>query len=185
MTHDRKPGIGPQFVALKFQKSAVHYREAAFDEIELLNCVSTAAASELVMEEYGPNFDHCVVKLLDHFEHSGPNGRHVCMSFEMLGENLLSVIKKYDYRGTSIPVVKNFARQIFQALDFLHRHCKIIHTDLKPENILIAEASRTPPEGVLKKLLAGVDDKISKTKAKGRNPNKKKHLNMPSNVNAR
>jgi len=33
-----QPGVGPM-VALKVQKSAEHYTEAAFDEIELLNTV--------------------------------------------------------------------------------------------------------------------------------------------------
>ncbi|KAJ1939074.1 serine/threonine protein kinase, CMGC [Linderina pennispora] len=31
--------------------------------------------------------------MLDSFEHSGPNGRHVCMVFEVLGENLLSLLR--------------------------------------------------------------------------------------------
>ena len=82
-----------------------------------------------------------MVVLEDYFEHTGPNGRHVCMVFEMLGANLLSLIKRYDYQGIPIPVVKNITRQICEGLQFLHAECQIIHTDLKPENILMA-----PPE---------------------------------------
>ena len=37
-------------------------------------------------------------RLYDSFEHMGPHGRHVCMVFEVLGDNLLSLIKQYDYR---------------------------------------------------------------------------------------
>jgi hypothetical protein len=54
----------------------------------------------------GLTVDPHVVQLLDCFDHAGPNGVHVCMVFEMLGCNLLSVIKRYDYRGIPIPVVK-------------------------------------------------------------------------------
>ena len=142
-----------EFIALKIQKSAAHYREAALDEIELLSCASSAALSDQVIQEFGPNYDPCVVLLLNHFDHNGPNGRHVCMSFEMLGDNLLKVIKKYDYRGIPIPIVKNFVRQILVGLDFLHRYCSIIHTDLKPENILIGTPPPTPSIEKVKKII--------------------------------
>ena len=143
----------PEFIALKIQKSAAHYREAALDEIELLASVSKAAVSDQVIDEFGPSYDPCVVLLLNHFDHNGPNGRHVCMSFEMLGDNLLKVIKKYDYRGIPIPIVKNFVRQILVGLDFLHRHCSIIHTDLKPENILIGTPPPVPSMEKVKKII--------------------------------
>ena len=141
MCFDKKKSTpeDPVFTAMKVQKSASHYREAALDEIELLKCVSDATISPTVVREYNSvvEYDPHIVTLHDHFEHTGPHGKHVCMVFEMLGENLLKIIKKYDYQGIPIPVVKNFTKQICIALDFLHRHCKIIHTDLKPENILI------------------------------------------------
>ncbi|KAJ2843940.1 hypothetical protein IWW36_005371, partial [Coemansia brasiliensis] len=72
-------------VALKIVKSAAHYTEAALDEIEL--CTRTVSVREPhVGREY-------VAKMLDSFEHSGQNGRHVCMVFEVLGENLLSLLR--------------------------------------------------------------------------------------------
>jgi serine/threonine protein kinase len=142
-----------EFVALKIQKSAAHYKEAALDEIELLACAAKASRSDQVIREFGPSYDPCVVLLLNHFDHNGPNGRHVCMAFEMLGDNLLKVIKKYDYRGIPIPIVKNFVRQILVGLDFLHRHCSIIHTDLKPENILIGTPPPLPSMERVKKII--------------------------------
>jgi serine/threonine protein kinase len=133
------------YVALKVQKSADHYREAALDEIELLNCISKAITSEAVVSEYGPAYCPPVVQLHDHFIHKGPNGSHVCMAFEVLGENLLSLIRKFNYRGIPIPIVKRICLQALQGLDFLHRHCSIIHTDLKPENILITSNQLLTP----------------------------------------
>ncbi|EXJ92855.1 CMGC/SRPK protein kinase [Capronia epimyces CBS 606.96] len=116
-------------VALKVVRSAAHYTETAIDEIKLLNRVNQA----------NPNHPgrRYVVSLLDSFEHKGPNGVHVCMVFEVLGENLLGLIKRWNHRGIPMPLVKQITKQVLLGLDYLHRECGIIHTDLKPENVLI------------------------------------------------
>ncbi|XP_010535640.1 PREDICTED: SRSF protein kinase 2-like [Tarenaya hassleriana] len=126
-----------RYVALKVQKSAQHYTEAAMDEIKILKQIA----------EGDPDDKKCVVKLLDHFKHSGPNGQHVCMVFEYLGDNLLSLIKYSDYRGVPLHMVKELCFHILAGLDYLHRELSIIHTDLKPENVLLCsmiDPSRDP-----------------------------------------
>ncbi|XP_073140235.1 uncharacterized protein [Henckelia pumila] len=115
------------YVALKVQKSAEHYTEAAMDEVTILKQIA----------EGDPEDNKCVVKLLDHFKHSGPNGQHVCMVFEYLGDNLLTLIKYADYRGVPLHMAKEICFHILVGLDYLHRQLSIIHTDLKPENILL------------------------------------------------
>ena len=72
------------------------------------------------------------------FVHFGPNGKHFVMVFEILGVNLLEIIKRYNYRGIPLPLVRIIARQVLIGLDYLHRICNIIHTDLKPENVLLS-----------------------------------------------
>lgn len=59
------------------------------------------------------------------------------MVFEILGVNFLEIIKRYDYKGVPIPLVRKLARQCLIGLDYMHRHCKMIHTDFKPENVVI------------------------------------------------
>jgi serine/threonine-protein kinase SRPK3 len=98
------------------------------DEIKILKQI----------EEGDPYDKKCVVKLLDHFKHSGPNGIHVCMVFEFLGDNLLTLIKYSDYRGVPLSMVKEICFHILVGLlDYLHRELSVIHTDLKPENVLL------------------------------------------------
>jgi len=60
------------------------------------------------------------------------------MVFEILGVNLLEIMKRYDYKGIPIPIVRRMAKQVLIGLDYLHRYCKIIHTDLKPENVIVS-----------------------------------------------
>ncbi|CAI5716921.1 unnamed protein product [Hyaloperonospora brassicae] len=130
---DRETGAT---VALKVQKSARHYTDAARDEIELLEC-TVRAAKEAQSESMEQQEAIKVVRLVDSFEHKGPNGLHVCMVFEMMGDNLLTLIKYYNYQGVPLRLVQRLTRDMMKGLAFLHEKCKIIHTDLKPENVLL------------------------------------------------
>ncbi|KAE8781891.1 Protein kinase dsk1 [Hordeum vulgare] len=85
-----------RYVALKVQKSAQHYSEAAMDEIKILRQIADGDLED----------SRCVVKLLDHFKHTSPNGSHVYMVFEFLGDNLITLIKYTYYRGIPLPMVK-------------------------------------------------------------------------------
>lgn len=138
-----KDNVTNTYVALKIQKSSYHYTEAAMDEIDILVKVSKNTEDPAwirSLEEYGvPASQRAgfLVQLLTHFVHRGKNGNHICMVFEILGVNLLEIIKLYDYKGIPIPLVRTIARQVLIGLDYLHRICRVIHTDIKPENILL------------------------------------------------
>eukprot|EP01017_Pseudomicrothorax_dubius_P015205 TRINITY_DN1761_c0_g1_i6.p1 TRINITY_DN1761_c0_g1~~TRINITY_DN1761_c0_g1_i6.p1 ORF type:complete len:755 (+),score=172.91 TRINITY_DN1761_c0_g1_i6:38-2302(+) len=136
------------FVALKVQKSSPHYLEAAYDEVEILQRVARNASDprwietlkEYYKEEEKKEFtrdDSHVVQLLNSFIYKGPYGNHFCMVFEILGVNLLEVIKRYNYKGVPMHLCRILCKQILIGLDYLHRFCGVIHTDLKPENVLL------------------------------------------------
>lgn len=117
-------------VAMKIVRSDKVYTEAAVDEIKLLKRVRSNIGEDVLGSQY-------ILRLLDNFIHSGPNGDHIVMVFEVLGENLLALIKKYEHRGIPMIYVKQISKQLLLGLDYMHRRCGVIHTDIKPENVLM------------------------------------------------
>lgn len=98
--------------------------------------------------------------LLNSFMYDGPNGKHFIMVFEILGVNLLEIMKRYDYKGIPIPLVRRLAKQILIGLDYLHRICRIIHTDLKPENVIVSLSEKEIEEIMKRGALSTVNKTI-------------------------
>lgn len=138
--------------ALKIQKGAERYTESALEEEEILYDVASnyknplwekSVRSYLNDPKLEVNRSHTHnLQMFDQFFHEGQNGRHSVMAFEVLGKNLLSLIKKYNYNGIPVPIVRKIIKQVLMGLDYMHRICKIIHTDLKPENVVFALSER-------------------------------------------
>lgn len=103
------------YVAVKIQKSSPQYMEAALDEVEILQKVAEKVHckewnddlknyyKDVILlkqkKQIFPLEDTHVLQLLNAFVHKTPYGNHFCMVFEILGVNLLEIIKKYDYKG--------------------------------------------------------------------------------------
>lgn len=86
------------------------------------------------------NLASCLLRLLD-----------VCMVFELCGDNLLTLIRRYNYRGLPLVVVRYIAKHVLEGLRFMHEECQIIHTDLKPENVLISRPNDKVLEAIWSK----------------------------------
>lgn len=68
-----------------------------------------------------------ICHLVDDFEHQGPNGTHVCLVFELMGETLRSFGAWFKDNQLPYPVIHRFTIQLLLALDYAHG-CDIIHT---------------------------------------------------------
>jgi serine/threonine-protein kinase SRPK3 len=57
---------------------------------------------------------------MDDFEQKGPNGSHVCLVFELIGETLNSFRVWFD--GQMIPnlLMRKFTHQLLMTLDYAH-----------------------------------------------------------------
>lgn len=107
------------YVAVKVQKSAEHYIEAAYDEVEILQKVAQKVnepqwVKRLADYKEGKlssaQDDSHVVQLLNSFVYKAPYGSHFCMVFEILGVNLLEIIKRYEFKGIPLNLCKKIAK---------------------------------------------------------------------------
>jgi hypothetical protein len=97
--HCRKAG---QYVAVKIVRSDC--TETALDEIQLLKSAREADLNDSRREK--------TVQLLDDFAIIGVNGIHVCMVFEVLGNNLLKLITRSHRQGIPLQNVKVIIKQV-------------------------------------------------------------------------
>ena len=82
-------------------------------------------------EKAGPK---TIVEIVHHFEFQS----HVCIVFDLMSINLYDLIRRNQFRGFSMTLVRLFTKQLLDAMMIL-RECKIIHADIKPENILLRQ----------------------------------------------
>ncbi|KAK4138477.1 kinase-like protein [Trichocladium antarcticum] len=80
---------------------------------------------------------HHLVQLLDAFAHQGPNGKHQCLVFELLGPTVDTVVADY-YGGDPEPLeattILRITRQLLQTLAALHK-AGYAHGDVSGANV--------------------------------------------------
>ncbi|CAL1294146.1 unnamed protein product [Larinioides sclopetarius] len=111
-----------QQIALKIIRNKKRFHQQALVEVKIL---------EQVTKKDRDGF-YNTIHMLDHFYFRN----HLCITFELMGCNLYELIKKNQYQGFSLGLIRRFAFSLVQCLRLLFRE-NIIHCDLKPENILL------------------------------------------------
>ena len=98
-----------------------------------------------------------IVRLLDSFNHHGPNGTHLCLVYEVMGPHVKSMIRLSpqcqfgDPWDRRLPKqwAKRVLRDTLRGLQVLHAN-GIVHGDIHPGNILfavkLASSTVDPPE---------------------------------------
>lgn len=107
-----------QIVAVKIVKNKPAYTRQALVEIDVFTALS------------GVEKEH-MVRLQCYFMYH----KHLCLVFELLGLNLYEVLKRRQFCGLPLQIVRTL---VSQALAGVKDLClkNIVHCDLKPENIL-------------------------------------------------
>ncbi|KAL7976313.1 hypothetical protein Chor_002532 [Crotalus horridus] len=120
---DHKTG---EKVAVKIIRNKKRFHNQALVEVGILNS----------LRQKDQDNTYNVVHMKEYFCFRN----HFCISFELLGLNLYELIKKNNFQGFTLGLIRRFTHCILRCLQFLYTE-KIIHCDLKPENILISQSS--------------------------------------------
>ena len=97
--------------------------EARFKELNILRRLHMIPSQHPVRRH--------LPRLLDHLEHSGPNGTHCCLILEVLGESMARFARR-NCNQLPQPLAKHFSVQLISLLDFLHKTCGYVHTGKGP-----------------------------------------------------
>ncbi|KAJ7071835.1 kinase-like domain-containing protein [Mycena belliarum] len=114
-----KPQASEIYAAMKVMKAEVTDLPE-LHESDYLRRVLTADPTH-------PGFRHNL-HLLDEFRLQGPNGRHLCLVTELLGERLDQYAKRFPHGKVPMAIIKTLSHQIIKAILYLHEKCDIIHT---------------------------------------------------------
>jgi dual specificity protein kinase YAK1 len=121
-------------VAVKIIKNKPAYTNQALIEIDIFLRLnrSSVDATNSTMRGKSKRTQDPFVNLLCYFMYRS----HLCLVFELLGMNLYEILKRRQFRGLPLSVVRDFMRQALDGMNIMASQ-NIIHCDLKPENILI------------------------------------------------
>ncbi|KAI0241746.1 Dual specificity tyrosine-phosphorylation-regulated kinase 4 [Lamellibrachia satsuma] len=123
--HDNKTG---QYVAVKIIRNKKRFHHQALVEVKILDALRKKDKEGV----------YNIIHMHEYFYFRN----HLCITFELLGMNLYELIKKNNFQGFSIPLIRRFANALLQCLKLLQKE-RIIHCDLKPENILLRQRGQS------------------------------------------
>ena len=113
---------------MKKQQKAAHYSQS---EKVGVSQADTNNATGSASKGSGANSNY-MVDLVCYFMYKS----HLCLVFELLGLNLYEVLKRRQFRGLPLTVVRTLVKQTVGGVKELAKK-SIVHCDLKPENILL------------------------------------------------
>lgn len=113
-------------VAIKILRKGKNFEEIGEHEVKALDSIER------------DGFNDTIIDKLDQFRFRG----HFCIVFELLSIDLFSYLKKNQFQGMNVNVLRRIAVQMLIGLKHIHKS-GLIHCDLKPENILFKAMNKS------------------------------------------
>ncbi|KAL1856846.1 hypothetical protein Daus18300_010609 [Diaporthe australafricana] len=139
----KPPNDEHRFRALKILSADCYGQDHPIFEREILTHLRAGDRAQM-------GYKH-ICHLVDDFELQGPNGNHVCLVLELMGETLQTFGVWFREHMLPTSTMRKFTLQLVAALDFAHES-NVIHTDIKPDNIFVKfrEVQRIEAEYLVK-----------------------------------
>ena len=119
--------------------------------------------------------------LMDHFTIQGPNGKHDCLAYEVLGPSVANVLGDCGGGDTTayltLPSARKIIYQVLLGLDYMHS-VGLVHGDIYSGNVLftVRDTSHEPVD-VLHQPNSQVSADVSRIKG-SREPGDPRHLTL-------
>lgn len=122
LTNDQYARLS-RFVALKIvtAESGIETRER-----RVLRLLTRHTAAGTNIADSDSNGAEYVVRMLDEFTHTGPNGTHACLVLDVLGPDCPTVCEDFPDGRMDGNIAKRVSMQMLKGLAFMHR-CGIGH----------------------------------------------------------
>ncbi|KFQ30862.1 Dual specificity tyrosine-phosphorylation-regulated kinase 4, partial [Merops nubicus] len=111
-----------ELVALKIIRNKKRFHSQALVEVKILDALLKKDKDDT----------HNIIHMKEYFYFRN----HFCISFELLGINLYELIKKNNFQGFSLSLIRHFTQGVLRCLQVLYQE-RIIHCDLKPVSTVI------------------------------------------------
>lgn len=130
-----------KLVAVKIVKNKPAYTRQAGMEVDVFRALQdeggeSASGSLSLSSKSSVTKGDYMVNLECYFFHRS----HLCLVFEQLSLNLYEVLKRRQFRGLPLTVVRSIIRQAMVGMKDLSAKA-VVHCDMKPENILLVSES--------------------------------------------
>jgi len=125
--YDYKRGA---WVALKIIRNEPRFHRQGKVEVNVLE----------MLRAHDADGGHSLVHMVDYMLFRG----HLCITFELLGNDLYSELRAGGFAGFAPPACRDIAGDVLRCLGLLER-LQVVHADLKPENILLRPSAVDAP----------------------------------------
>ncbi|KAL4959021.1 kinase-like domain-containing protein [Aspergillus stella-maris] len=127
-----------KYVTLKVFIDKASMGKYVDDELNIYKRIQSSSKSTWPWPSTSHPGHDAIRSLTDHFDIDGTEHKHRCFVHQPLFESVWVFLHRNPIGRLPVPVLAVTLKRLFQALDYLHTNCRVIHTDISATNLLFA-----------------------------------------------